>query len=444
MDNPSKVESSLDCWKRRRGTYPPGVKPCVWTERMLAALASGVKGGKWHTLNDKVRRPENLLDAWKQVRANHGSKGVDGQTVEYFGRYESRELGKLRTELENGRYTPQAVRRVMIPKPGSREKRPLGIPTVRDRVVQTALRNVIEPIFEHSFHENSFGFRPGRNQKQALRRVDGLLREGATWIVDADLKGYFDTIPHDKLMERVGEKISDSGILRLIRSYLKAGIMDNLREWTPEEGTPQGAIISPLLANIYLDPLDKLMAERGFEMTRYADDFVVQCRSEEEARQALETISQWTESQGLKLHPVKTRIVNQLEQDFEFLGYRFHGKHRYPRDKSMKKFRERVRQLTRRTSGKSFGEIVKSLNTVLRGWYEYFKQSHRTLFKDVDGWIRHRLRSILIRRCDKISRYRLWRDDSRRWPISFFRANGLFSLTEAFLQEYQSLKRATR
>ncbi len=444
MDNPSKVESILDYWKRLRGTFPPGVKPCVWTERMLAALASGVKGGKWHSLNDKVHKPENLLDAWKQVRANHGSKGVDGQTVEYFGRYESRELEKLRKELEEGRYAPQAVRRVMIPKPGSHEKRPLGIPAVRDRVVQTALRNVIEPIFEHSFHENSFGFRPGRSQRQALRRVDGLLRQGFTWVVDADLKGYFDTIPHDKLMERVGEKISDSGILRLIRSYLKAGIMDNLKEWIPEEGTPQGAIISPLLANIYLDPLDKLMAERGFEMTRYADDFVIQCQSEEEARKALGIIAQWTESQGLTLHPDKTRIVNQLEQDFEFLGYRFHGKHKYPRDKSMKKFRENVRKLTKRSNGKSLGEITKGLNRMLKGWFGYFKHSHRAVFEGLDGWIRHRLRCILIKRSDKISRYRIWRTDSKRWPKTFFRVNGLFSLHEAFLQEYQSLKRATR
>lgn len=444
-ENPSKVdENPKQLEAAPPGACLPGVKPCAWTEHMLAALASGVKGGKWYTLNDKVRRPENLLDAWKQVKANHGSKGVDGQTIEYFELYESQELEKLRQELESDRYTPQAVRRVMIPKPGSREKRPLGIPTVRDRVVQTALRNVIEPIFEYTFHEHSYGFRPGRSPRLALRRVNKLLQEGYTWVVDADLKGYFDTIPHDRLMEKVGEKISDSRILRLIQSYLEAGIMENLKEWTPEEGTPQGAIISPLLANIYLDPLDKLMAELGFKMTRYADDFVIQCRSEEEARKALETVAQWTESQGLTLHPVKTRIVNQQEQDIEFLGYRFHGKYKYPRDKSKTKFKEKVRELTKRNNGKSLGEIIKNLNAVLRGWYGYFKHCYKTTFKDLDGWIRHRLRSILIRRCDKVSRFRIWRNDAKRWPVSFFRENKLFSLYEAYFQECQSLKRATR
>src|SRR5208283_4377122 len=217
-------------------------------------------------------------------------------------------------ELMADRYTPRPVRRCWIDKLGSKEKRPLGIPAVRDRIVQGAIRNVLEPIFEREFAEHSYGFRPGRGCKDALRRVDGLLESGHTWVVDADLKGYFDTIPHDPLLARVKERVSDGRLLALLEQYLKAGVMDGLKGWEPtEQGTPQGAVISPLLANLYLNPLDHLLAAQGYAMTRYADDFVVQCRDEAHAQRALELVVQWAQANGLTVHPDKTRIVDATQ-----------------------------------------------------------------------------------------------------------------------------------
>ena len=240
---------------------------------------------------------------------------------------------------------------------------------------------VIEPIFEHEFAEHSYGFRPKRGCKDALRRVDELLKSGYNYIVDADLKSYFDTIPHDRLMALVGQKVSDGRVLTLIETFLKQGVLDGMREWTPEMGTPQGAVISPLLSNIYLNPLDHLMARAGIEMVRYADDFVILCRSPEEASQALAVVQDWTAAAGLTLHPTKTRIVDAKEDGFEFLGYRFEGGKRYPRAKSLKKFKDTIRAKTKRTSGKSLRAIIGSLNPTLRGWFEYFKHSYKTTFR---------------------------------------------------------------
>ena len=263
------------------------VEPTVWTLRMLTALEAGVQGGKWFSLIDKVHPTRTLGAAFFQIAVNKGAAGVDHVTVEGFKLRLDENLKKLSEDLRSGNYQPQQIRRHYIPKPGSSEKRPLGIPTVRDRVVQTALQMVLEPIFEHDFAEHSYGFRPGRGCKDALRRVDQLLKEGYSYIVDADLKSYFDTIPHDRLMTLVGQKVSDGRVLSLIGSFLKQGILDGLREWTPEEGSPQGAVISPLLSNIYLNPLDHLMAQRGFEMIRYADDFVIMCRRSRGCRTCL-------------------------------------------------------------------------------------------------------------------------------------------------------------
>ena len=237
------------------------VEPSVWTDRMLAALEHGVKGGKWFSLIDKVYSLDNLYAAVDKVHSNKGAPGIDHVTVEMFVRDLEANVSKLHKNLHEGTYHPQAIRRKWIPKPGSTEERPLGIPVVRDRVAQTALRNVAEPIFERDFAQHSYGFRPGRGCKDALRRVEALLKQGHVHIVDADLKSYFDTIPHEALLERIKEKISDGRVLKLIEAYLKQGILEDLKEWTPEKGTPQGAVISPLLANIYLDPLDHLMAE---------------------------------------------------------------------------------------------------------------------------------------------------------------------------------------
>ena len=252
------------------------VEPEVWTERMLTALETGMKGNQWFSLIDKVYRLETLAIGWEHVRSNAGGSGVDHMTVERFAKDCPRGLLALQEQLRQGVYQPSPVKRCWIPKPGTNQKRPLGIPTVRDRIVQTALRVVLEPIFEHRFATHSYGFRPGRGCKDALRRVQQLLDEGCTWIVDADLKSYFDTIPHRRLMARVGERIADGRILALIQSYLEQGVLDGLGAYEAGEyGTPQGAVISPLLANVYLDPLDHLMAEHGLQMVRYADDFVL-------------------------------------------------------------------------------------------------------------------------------------------------------------------------
>jgi RNA-directed DNA polymerase len=269
------------------------VEPSVWTERMLTALQEGVKGSKWFSLMDKVYSKENLEAAYKHVAQNRGSAGVDHESIKGFERRLEENLEDIHQKLREDKYHPQAVRRVMIPKPGTREKRPLGIPTVRDRIVQTALRNVLEPIFERDFAEHSYGFRPGRGCKDALSRVWRLLKEGKTWVVDADLKGYFDTIPREPLMEQVKEKITDGRVLGMLEAYLKQGVMEGMKEWPPETGTPQGAVISPLLANIYLNPLDGKMANEGKEMVRYADDFIILCKRKEEAEEALEQIKDW-------------------------------------------------------------------------------------------------------------------------------------------------------
>ncbi len=418
---------------RRRWSW---VEPTVWTERMLTALEEGVKGGKWYSLIDKVHPEATLRVAFKEVSANGGAAGVDHVTIVQFADEVDANLQRLSEELRTGRYRAQAIRRHWIPKPGSQEKRPLGIPTVRDRVVQTALRMALEPIFEKDFAQHSYGFRPGRGCKDALRRVDELLKAGYVHVVDADLKSYFDTIPHARLLAAVGRKVTDGRLLRLLEGFLRQRIMDDAGTWTPEEGTPQGAVVSPLLSNIYLDPLDHLMAGQGFAMVRYADDFVVLCRSPQEASAALAEVQRWTAQAGLTLHPTKTRLIDATKDGFDFLGYRFEGGHRRPRAKSLKKFKDTIRAKTRRTAGHSLSAIIVDTNRTLRGWFEYFKHSHRSTFPPLDGWIRRRLRNILRKRRGRtgISRGR----DNIRWPNAYFAKQGLFSLREAHAQAGQS------
>ena len=411
-------------------------EPAVWTERMLATLVEGVRGGKWYSLMDKVHADRSLRAAFARVRANQGSSGVDHVTVEMFETGLDDNLRQLGEELRTGEYCPQAIRRHYIPKPGSTEKRPLGIPTVRDRVVQTALRLVLEPIFEQDFAPHSYGFRPGRGCKDALRRVDELLKDGAVFVVDADLKSYFDTIPHDRLLAEVGRKVLDGRIMKLLGQFLQQGVLDGFAAWTPEQGTPQGAVISPLLSNIYLDPLDHVMAAQGFEMVRYADDFVVLCRSEAQAARALEAIAAWTAQAGLTLHPDKTHIVDARTQSFEFLGYRFANGRRWPRDKSLAKLRDNVRAQTRRTAGQSLQSIIDRLNLMLRGWFAYFLNSYRSTFSALDGWIRGRLRSLLRHR--RGGRGIARGDDHHQWPNAFFAEHGLFSLQRAHALACQS------
>jgi len=406
-------------------------EPTVWTARMLAALEQGVKGGKWYSLIDKLQSETTLRAAFAQVEANRGAAGVDHVSVEHYAKEVDANLRRLSEELRTGSYLPQQIRRHYIPKPGSGEMRPLGIPTVRDRVVQTALRMVMEPIFERDFAAHSYGFRPNRGCKDALRRVQELLNTGYVHIVDADLKSYFDTIPKDRLTALIDRKVSDGRIMTLIASVLEQGVLDGEQEWTPEQGTPQGAVVSPLLSNIYLDPLDHLMAARGFEMVRYADDFVVMCRSQEDATAALAVVQQWTVSAGLTLHPTKTRLVDEREHGFDFLGYHFQAGKRWPRSKSRKKLRDTIRAKTKRTSGHSMTQIIADVNRTLRGWFEYFKHSYRPTFRMEDGFIRRRLRSILRKRSRRKGSAKANGADQTRWTNAYFVALGLFSLQQA-------------
>jgi RNA-directed DNA polymerase len=297
----------------------------------------------------------------------------------------------------------------------------------------------LEPIFEAEFVEQSYGFRPGRGAKDALRRVDGLVKAGYRYVVDADLKSYFDTIPHDRLMSLVKQRVADGRVLSLIESFLKQGVLEGMREWTPVCGAPQGAPLSPLLANIYLHPLDVLMRDAGYEMVRYADDFLVLCRTAKEAERALERIRQWVSEAGLTLHPEKTRIVDAtVPGGFEFLGYHFDCGERRPRKSSLEKLKEAIRRKTKRTSGQSLETIISDVNRTTRGWFGYFKHSHHYVFNRLDSWVRMRLRSILRKRIGLRGRGR--GRDHQRWPNAHFAARGLFSMTAAHRQACQSLE----
>ena len=419
-----------------RGRWP-WAEPAVWTDRMLTALEQGVKGGRWFSLIGKVYARTTLERAFARVKANDGGPGIDHVTIGQFESHPDANLDRPHRTLWDGTYRPQAVRRTWVPKPGSRGKRPPGISTVRDRVVQTALRMVLEPICELDFAPHSYGFRPRRGAKDALRRVDALIKDGFTWVVDAGIRSYFDAIPREPLMARAREKVSDGRVPGLIEAYLEQPVMDAPASWTPEAGTPQGAVISPLLSNIYLDPLDHLMAQSGFEMVRYADDFVILCSSQAQAREALELVAAWMADAGLTLHPDKTCIVDATGTGgFDFLGYHFGPDSRRPRKKSLRKLKDTIRAKTRRNNGKSLHAIIASVNPTLRGWFEYFKHSHRFIFERLDGWIRMRLRSILRKRRGGRGRAR-GRDHQRR-PNAFFAEQGLFSLKAAFASARQS------
>jgi RNA-directed DNA polymerase len=405
---------------------------------MLAALENGVKGGKWFSLIDKVYRVETLKAAWQKVAANGGAAGVDGQSVKRFAARAEMYLKELSIALERGTYRAMAVRRVEISKEKGK-MRPLGIPVVKDRIVQTALKFVLEPIFEREFLEVSYGFRPGLGCKEALREVDRLLREGYTFVVDADLRSYFDTIPHARLMERIKERVSDGRVLELIEAYLHQDIVKEMERWRPSGGTPQGAVISPLLANVYLHPLDCHMQQKGFRMVRYADDFVVLCPSAEKAQAALEEVRRWVEQNGLSLNADKTHVgdCRQEGQGFEFLGYRFEAGRRWVRKKSRTAFRDRIRMRTKRTRGDSLAKIIAELNPTLRGWFNYFKHAHPGTFKRMDAFVRRRLRAIL-RKQEKRPGLGRWRDDHQRWPNTFFAAQGLFTMHTAWKLASQS------
>lgn len=419
-------------------------EPSIWTKRMLNALVIGVKGDKWFSLIDKVYEPENLRKAATKVISNKGKPGIDGVSVMEYEHELSHHLEKLQANLKDGTYSPLPIVRKYIDKAGG-GKRPLGIPTVRDRVAQKALCNVIEPIFEKEFSSDSYGFRPGKGCKDALREVDRELRTGHCFVLDADIKSYFDTIDHEILMDKIEKHVSDSRILQLIRQYLSQGVIDGLSGWSPEEGTPQGAVISPILANIYLNELDWNISETGVRIIRYADDFVIICETKDKAEEILDKVRKWCESVKLTLHPDKTRIVDMSKpkEYFDFLGYRFRrsprtGKlNRFVRPSSLKKIRSKIKPKTKRCNGFAMETIIESINPSLKGWYVYFKHADASNMKAVDGWVRMRLRSIIRKRKNRKGRGR--GNDHVQYPNKYFHAAGLFSLELAKKAELQSL-----
>ncbi len=395
---------------------------------MLTRLEQSGPTTVWFRLWDKVLEQCNLQAAYWAVWRNNGAAGVDGQTVEQFNTQEQEHLAKLREELRSKQYRRQPARRVWIPKPGTTEKRPLGIPAVRDRTVEAAIKHVLEPIFERDFAPHSYGFRPGRGCREAVARVEELLKAQGHWCVDLDFKSYFDTIPHERLKNLVQQRVVDGSVLALLDQCLKAGVLEECKDWQPtERGTPQGAVISPLLANLYLNSLDHEMARRGWEMVRYADDLVVLCRTKEEAEQALSYLHQWAAEAGLTVHPTKTRIVDARSEGFDFLGWHFRGGKKWPRQKSLQKLKEKLRPLTRRTNGRSLGEIIAKANPILRGWYGYFQSSYYSGLREPDGWLRRRLRAMLRKR-HKRSGFGRTKADHQKWPNRWFAVQGLFSL----------------
>jgi group II intron reverse transcriptase/maturase len=373
---------------------------------------------KVHSLIDKVYQRKNLEMAWERVKANRGSGGVDGQTLERFAEQLDKNLVQLQSELKEGVYQPRPVRQVQIPKMGKPgEFRGLGIPTIYDRVCQQALLNRMEPIFEPVFDEANFGYRRGRSTKDALRKVWKEIDSGSEWIVDADLKDFFGSVNHEKLLMLVAQRVADGRVLRLIEAMLKAGSYGKGQLFPTERGTPQGGVASPLLSNILLTPFDREMRRKGYQLTRYADDWVVTCKSASEARAAIEAARRILKQLGVELHPQKTRIVH-VQYGFEFLGYtikrgkRLHlpahkirsrtrsgGLYAYPREKSIRRFKDQVRQRTQRCVPLATEQLIEALNPLLRGWGEYYKRAHvRRLFNQLDRWIVRRIWSHRFKR----------------------------------------------
>lgn len=410
-------------------------EPTIWTDKMLTALENGVKGGKWFSLIDKIYSKSTLYLAWQKVRKNKGAAGVDAISIERFTAKEEKYLQELHIEIREGTYKPNAVKRVYIPK-GKGKTRPLGIPTVKDRIAQQAVKLVIEPIFEKIFIDSSYGFRPNKGAKDALREVDRLLKEGYNWVVDADLASYFDTIPHDNLMGKVRNHISDKNLLGLIDKWLNQEIFEETKSWTPIQGTPQGAVLSPLLANLYLHDLDVQITNHDLKIVRYADDFVILTKSQKDAKIAMDLIQKWTEGNGLTIHPEKTHVCNWLveEEGFDFLGYRFENGKKWIRHKSIMSFRDKVRMKTKRNCGKSIEKVIEDLNRTLKGWYNYFKHVSKYGLGTFDSFVRRRLRSIL-RSQNKRPGYGRTIKDHTTWPNSYFANLGLFSMEDARRRE---------
>ena len=405
---------------------------CIWSLNMLRALENGVKGNKWYSLKDKICREIALKYGFYKVFRNDGGSGVDGQTIKMFDQNLEENITALSQKLESNQYVPMPTKRVYIDKPGSAVKRPLGIPTVVQRSVEATFKLALEPIFEKEFLDCNYGFRPQRSTKDALREVAKTLEEGNKIIIDADIKGYFDTIDHSLLLEFIKERIADKWVLSYLKKFLKNDIMENLKTWKPTMGSPQGSVLSPLLSNIYLHKLDKRMTDEGFKMIRYADDFVVICKTNEEATKGLQIIKEVMADLKLTLHPDKTKIVEVTKEDgFEFLGYLFLENSRRPRNKSLLDFRRKVKDKTPRKQGKSLAKVIDVLKPILIGWYAYFKnvKNWPTIFRSLDGFVRRRLRSILAKFHKKKGSHRMI--DNFKYTNKFFQDLGLFSLQKA-------------
>ena len=397
---------------------------------------------KIHSLIDKVYKQKNLEMAWEKVKENRGSGGVDGQNLETFEAQLGQQLDRLHRELKEDTYQPLPVRQHPIPKrdkPG--EYRMLGIPAIYDRVCQQALLNRLEPIFEPIFDDASFAYRRGRSTKDALRKIWKEIQGGSEWIVDADLRDFFGSVDHEKLLTLVAQRVADGRVLRLIKAMLKAGSYGEGQLFPSERGTPQGGVVSPVLSNVLLTPFDREMRLRGYQLTRYADDWVITCKSAAEARAAVDAASRVLKQLDVVLHPQKTWIVH-VRDGFEFLGYKIkRGKKKlylpesrirsqarqgalyaYPKEKSIRRFMDQVRQRTKRRIPLKTKELIAELNPLLRGWGEYYKRAHvRLLFNRLDRWILRRIWS---------HRYKHWRNAGwkRVPPRVLYREHGLVNL----------------
>jgi group II intron reverse transcriptase/maturase len=363
-------------------------------KRSLRVVENSKKKRKWYSLMDQLWNYQNLEQAFYDVKKNRGSHGVDKVTIKEYEIELEHNLRVLQESLRLKTYRAKPVRRVFIPKADG-TKRPLGIPTIEDRTLQAATKRILEPIFEQKFLDCSFGFRPNRSAHMAIDKIRQDLMEGYTFVIDADIKTYFDSIPHDKLIELIKEEVVDSSVLALILQFLKSGILENGIFHESDTGSPQGGVISPLLANIYLHPLDEMMMERGHRITRYADDFVICCKSRKGAERVLRTVVKLLEEKlGLKVHPDKTKIVDNYEEPF------IHS----PSDKAVKKFKESIKDVTKRNLTINLEVFVKHrLNPIVRGWGRYFGIGFsKTLFQKLDSWIRRRLRMIQLRSWRKI------------------------------------------